>query len=891
MTKHRRRVQNTKYDDSFAISNRSALVKGHRRAASPPPESVDVNPTVDVDPVPHPSLSNHSDDDDDHFTPLRANEDHEIDSFSLEDTTVHNVSLVYKTEPDSTGLFRIYRYGKPSRIPDATSTLTDVADAPTFHHDNARAVRPGQVFGQQTATEEHESPLSPSPSFFASEPPTTLNIKSYAPFDSAAEYMLVNWSYQFPDVNAAAITNLARNVISNGEFISSIDSLKTFDAQRSYAKMDKFQRPSMPSTTPSNPSPPESEPNTLPFLDAAPDAWYKGTVRIPMPRAGVSYESEAAAPHFSIDEVWYRKPMDAIRCSFEEDIFFDFHLQPFRWFYKRQDGQVERVYSESYTSDRAAEIQEELHTHITQSHLETVIVWIMLWSDSTHLAQFGTASLWPIYMFIGNLSKYIRVKPSEYTAHHLAYIPSLSLPQLPDLVKDKYFEIYGQDPTDAEMRFMKREVIQAIYILLFNSDLCDAYLNGVELIIPRSEWLCVRCGIRLEHVHHLGMKQDMKNRERLRRELTGPFLRKVEDARKAIFQSGRGVEGDVVKRILDSGSLTVARNAFMTILGIDIFKLICCDKLHEWDVGKVKDFLNQVVRILYSLKGDAVSAFDRRYSFRWVPTFGRGTIRRFHNNVSQMKKLAGRDYTAILECLMPVLEGLLPGRHDEIIQDITFDILVFNGHAKLRTHTDSSLSTFKQATKDLGRAFRTFAKDTSRAFETVELPREREARIRREAKKSTRGGRKFQGPSTSKKKSRLRTFNNNTAKTHALGDYPWAVKYYSTLDSFDTKIGEQEHKRVKSYYSRTNKNKHQGQIARHERRIRCLRRIKQRRAKNKRTRLTVGAWEEERLPLGDPDDPYQMASGKKFFLELDEFTRLARRDPAARGPIDDILRG
>jgi len=35
--------------------------------------------------------------------------------------------------------------------------------------------------------------------------------------------------------------------------------------------------------------------------------------------------------------------------------------------------------------------------------------------------------------------------------------------------------------------------------------------------------------------------------------------------------------------------------------------------------------------------------------FRWVPTFGRGVIRRFHNNVSELKKLAGRDNAAILE--------------------------------------------------------------------------------------------------------------------------------------------------------------------------------------------------------------------------------------------------
>ena len=35
--------------------------------------------------------------------------------------------------------------------------------------------------------------------------------------------------------------------------------------------------------------------------------------------------------------------------------------------------------------------------------------------------------------------------------------------------------------------------------------------------------------------------------------------------------------------------------------------------------------------------------------FRQIPTFGRFTIRRFHNNVSEMKKLAARDFEDILQ--------------------------------------------------------------------------------------------------------------------------------------------------------------------------------------------------------------------------------------------------
>ena len=54
------------------------------------------------------------------------------------------------------------------------------------------------------------------------------------------------------------------------------------------------------------------------------------------------------------------------------------------------------------------------------------IIRLMFWSDATHLANFGSASLWPIYLFLGNLSKYIRSAPSTRSSHHLAYIPPVS---------------------------------------------------------------------------------------------------------------------------------------------------------------------------------------------------------------------------------------------------------------------------------------------------------------------------------------------------------------------------------------------------------------------------------------------------------------------------------
>ena len=58
--------------------------------------------------------------------------------------------------------------------------------------------------------------------------------------------------------------------------------------------------------------------------------------------------------------------------------------------------------------------------------LERVVASLMPWSDSTHLANFGTASLWPLYLFFGNQSKWVRGKPKTASCHHVAYIPKVS---------------------------------------------------------------------------------------------------------------------------------------------------------------------------------------------------------------------------------------------------------------------------------------------------------------------------------------------------------------------------------------------------------------------------------------------------------------------------------
>jgi hypothetical protein len=136
---------------------------------------------------------------------------------------------------------------------------------------------------------------------------------------------------------------------------------------------------------------------------------------------------EATAPRFLAQGLYYRKITAVIKSALKESNATQYHLAPFKEFWQRSSNDpVERLYSEIYTSDAAIEEHQAIQSRMPECSLEKVMIPILLWSDSTQLASFGNASLWPVYLFLGNLSKYLRSKPSSFSAHHLAYIPKVS---------------------------------------------------------------------------------------------------------------------------------------------------------------------------------------------------------------------------------------------------------------------------------------------------------------------------------------------------------------------------------------------------------------------------------------------------------------------------------
>jgi Plavaka transposase len=129
---------------------------------------------------------------------------------------------------------------------------------------------------------------------------------------------------------------------------------------------------------------------------------------------------------------------------------------------------------------------------------ERAVVPLMFWSDSTHLTSFGTAKLWPIYMFFRSQNKLLRMKPTAHVCHHVAYIPSVSScarspgmykespiggAQLPDALQD-FVRAYS-DGTAAQAPLLThscRELMQAIWMHLLDNEFVQAYEHGILVV-------------------------------------------------------------------------------------------------------------------------------------------------------------------------------------------------------------------------------------------------------------------------------------------------------------------------------------------------------------------------------------------------------------------------
>ena len=279
------------------------------------------------------------------------------------------------TAMNSFGLFRNYLF-HPSHDPDSVVDPSNLS--------NLRAHAP--------------PPPSPEPNEANHGPPW--------PFSNMSVWRLMQWVNTGSRLKSEGEVNrLVNNVLSAPDFRT--EDLQNFSTHRENGCLDAANK--------ANP---------------LGDNFQVASVTIEVP-TGDLCDSETSRS-YSVPGLHYRKLLSVIKAAFSDPLSSHFHLTPFSLMHKSPTTGVEqRVYGELYNSD--AFIKEH---HCIQNcsrpppddagcKLEKVIAALMFWSDSTHLTSFGTAKLWPIYLFFGNLSKYIRSRPSSGACNHLAYIPSV----------------------------------------------------------------------------------------------------------------------------------------------------------------------------------------------------------------------------------------------------------------------------------------------------------------------------------------------------------------------------------------------------------------------------------------------------------------------------------
>ena len=281
------------------------------------------------------------------------------------------------------GIWRDYPH-RPSHDPDAALTLEDLTD---------------------------QSIIPPSPSSLPQSPvDASSDFPAYWPFPNASIHGIMKWLNNGQvNKSEADVNNLVHSVIRSPDFDKA--DLTGFDAHCENLRLDK----------------------ALCGTKASLCSQFKETAADILVPSG---DLDRPAQKFSVPGLLHRKLTSVISDAFNDPLAHMYHFSPFKLFRKSPvTHKDERVYGELYNSDAFLAEHEEIQRRRTLlpgdleiCKREKVVAALMFSSDATHLTDFGNAKAWPVYLMLGNLSKYMRAQPSCGALRHLAYIPSVSDP-------------------------------------------------------------------------------------------------------------------------------------------------------------------------------------------------------------------------------------------------------------------------------------------------------------------------------------------------------------------------------------------------------------------------------------------------------------------------------
>lgn len=390
----------------------------------------------------------------------------------------------FQTEKNAFGIFHSFPRQLPSFVP--AGTFDSICDSPSYnierpHRNWWSGFNNMASLDDPNSSQPHIGPRSSNADTDNEETNSWwsryLNMSGaanyFSPLPNASTYLLMNWL--FTGSNAKTLSEadrLVSEVIMNPEFRQ--EELRGFNAAREAKRLDEIKDKAL-----------------VQSLFNAADGWRQTSVKIHVPFERIKYRSEKDAPVFEVDTLFYRHPLEVVKAALSELDTEYFHFYPFRSYWQADsNSKPERIYSELYNSNAYLEEHERIQQAHATPDCDTVVAAIMLWSDSTQLANFGSASLWPIYLFLGNQSKYTRCKPAAFAAHHIAYIPKVRTSicfidhavmyylQLGPKIQEFCRKKFGQAATRHVMAHLRRELMHAIWLILLDNEFIEAYIHG-----------------------------------------------------------------------------------------------------------------------------------------------------------------------------------------------------------------------------------------------------------------------------------------------------------------------------------------------------------------------------------------------------------------------------
>ena len=292
----------------------------------------------------------------------------------------------FHTQFNLWGIAREYRHC-PSHDPDAFLSTKDLS--------NVTRSALEQVGHDPSARQEGPSPLRDNHT-----PPW--------PWANMLIWQVINWRLTgSTQKSSVEVNHLVHKVIQAEDF--NILELDGFNAHTETSHLDAAER-----------ALPEDDPFGI-------DQWKTTNIEISVPTREKNPEGNGRA--FCVEGLRYWLLTSVVRAVFAEALLKLFHLTPFKRIWRSPlTGCEQCVYDELYTSDAWIQAHDEIMKQRREDdcQLERVIAGMMFWLDATHLVQFGHASAWPIYLFFGNLSKYLRAEPAVRPCHPIAFIPQVS---------------------------------------------------------------------------------------------------------------------------------------------------------------------------------------------------------------------------------------------------------------------------------------------------------------------------------------------------------------------------------------------------------------------------------------------------------------------------------